>query len=153
MWISMQTKQMWNTWSWKTSCNFTILGCPSQSFRAVISFWVLASILQDKTISLYKLLHQVLMSGLPNPNSVFIYSVFRIWVSKYQNEFSMKWVKPPTRTGNALFLRKRLFLSQKKANHMKKWMPYLPDNLVIRVYNQGGNNRLSKQQRGSQSYL
>lgn len=43
----------WNTWSWKTSCSFTILGCPSQSFRAVISFWVLASILQNQTVNIY----------------------------------------------------------------------------------------------------
>lgn len=47
---------------------------------------------------------------------------------------------------------KRLLLSQKRANHMKKWMPFLPDNLVIRIYNYGGNNQLPKQPAGSQCY-
>ena len=54
-----------NTWSWKTSCNFTILGCPSQSLRAVTSFWVLASILKDEAVSVYTPLHQAFGSTAP----------------------------------------------------------------------------------------
>lgn len=30
-------------------------------------------------------------------------------------------------------------MSQKKDNHVKKWIPYLPNNLVMRIYNHGGD--------------
>lgn len=68
-------KSCQNTWSWKTSCSLTILGCPSQSFRAVISFWVLASILQEESSQpprTYPFFTKFLCPDCPNPNFVFV---------------------------------------------------------------------------------
>lgn len=81
-----------------------------------------------------------------DPQFVFIYSVFRTEVSKQQHEIAMKVMShTPHQHKGCFILEERLFLSQKRASNTKKWMPYLPDNLVIRIYNYGDNNQLPKQ--------
>lgn len=148
MWISTHRKGLWTTWSWKTSCNFTILGCPSQSFSAVISFWVLASILRDETVSLCRPVRQVDASVAPNL-TVFLFTANS--ECKWQSlRMKLPWNNesyyPPEQAVH--YSQKRLFLSQKRANHREKWTPFLPDNSGIGIQNYGGNNRLPKEPAG-----
>lgn len=108
---------------------------------------------QKQLASTYTPLHQVFMSRWSQPEfCVYLLCIWNVTVEVSQRGFWQQWVLQPTRTSNALSLRQRLFLSQKRANHMKKWMPYFPDILVIRIHNHGGNNVFPKQWAGSQSY-
>lgn len=149
----MDLWSLWNTWSWKTSWSFTILGCPSQSFRAVISFWVLASILQNQIVNIYLSLPADFYTSIPSLIG-FIYSAYRLPLSKYQNEISTKVINHTTHQESQtfFFLKKNFPLSQKRTSLTKKRLLLLPVNLVT-LCNHEGNNPLPEQLAGLLSVL